>query len=160
MKISTSICNFSFLILIFLTSCSTDVKIGKGNYYGKKFKVINGQLGGLNYVMLVGHGKNKYPLTVDFRSNMKPFFIMKTTIAENKFVTWHSVTDTANNQFNTFGIALVNGVGLNKRTFMPISSEDINALNDFSDLLTLKKRNLKIPKDSISRLIGWVKVAN
>jgi hypothetical protein len=159
MKVSSSIYIYFFIASIFLSSCSTDVKIGKGNYYGKKFKVINGQLGGLNYVMLVGHGKNKYPLTVDFRDTRKPFFIIKTTITENKFVTWHCVTDTTNNQFNSFGVALVSGVGLNERTFMPISSEDKKALNDFSDLLTLKRQDLKMPKDSINRLIGWVKVA-
>jgi len=99
--------------LIFLSSCSTDIKIGISNYYGKKFKVVSGQLGGLNYVMLVGHGKNKYPLTVDFRNTMKPFFIIKTTTTENKLVTWHCVTDTTSNQFNSFGVVLVNNASLN-----------------------------------------------
>jgi len=43
---------------------------------------------------------------------------------------------------------------------MPISSEDKKVLRDFSDLLSIKRQNLKMPKDSINRLIGWIKVDN
>ena len=41
MKISSNIYKLLLITSIFFLSCSTDAKIGKGNYYGKKFKVIN-----------------------------------------------------------------------------------------------------------------------
>jgi len=66
--------------------------------------------------------------------------------------------DTTNKQFKSFGVSLINGVESNERTFMPINKEDIKVLTDFSDLLTLKRSQLKMPRDSVNKLIGWVKV--
>ncbi len=149
---------FPLVAVLLFSSCSTDVKLGKAVYYGMKYKIIAGQLGGLNYIMLSGHGKNKYPLTVDFRQDMKPFFAMKTTESGNKFFTWHSVTDTAGNIFQSFGVTLVEGAGLRQRTFMPISEDDKKILYDFSNILSLKRPGLSMSKDSVNRLIGWVKV--
>jgi hypothetical protein len=160
MKISTHIYQLLLFLAASFSSCSTDVKIGRGNYFGKRCKIINGQLGGLNYVMLVTHGKNKYPLSVIFRQDMKPFFATKTTVFENKFVTWHCVTDTANNLFRSFGVKLVGGVALRDRTFIPISEEDKKVLYDFSDLLIMNRPALIISKDSVNRLIGWVKATD
>src|SRR5436189_4020375 len=97
MKILTSISYLFILSTILSLSCSSDVKIGKGNYYGRNSKIIQGQVGGVNYVMLVTSGKNKYPLTVDFRRDMKPFFALKTTMEQDKFVVWHGFTDTSGN---------------------------------------------------------------
>jgi hypothetical protein len=147
------------LILVkLLSSCSTAAKIGKGIYYGQNSRIISGKLGGINYIMVTTQGKNKYPLTVDFRHDMKPFFAFKTTVLDNKYITWHGVTDTTNNIFRSFGAILVNGTSLQQRTFIAISEEDKKALNDISDILVGRNSHLTLPKDSINRLIGWVKV--
>ena len=158
MKILTITFYLFILLTIFSLSCSSDVKIGKGNYYGKNSRIIRGKLRGINYVMLVTSGKNKYPLTVDFRRNMKPFFAMKTTMEQNKFVAWHGFTDTTENLFRSFGTKLIDGKGLKERSFTPVSQEDRRILYEFSDKLETKKSNLVLSKDSINRLIGWVRV--
>jgi hypothetical protein len=108
--------------------------------------------------MVTTQGENKYPLTVDFRDDMKPFFAYKTTVLENKYITWHSVTDTINNIYRSFGAILVKGARLQQHTFVAISEEDKKVLNDISNILVGKSSHLTLSKDSINRLIGWVKV--
>jgi len=157
MKGPIYIYGLSFLTILFL-SCSSDLLIGKAIYHERNSKIIRGQLGGVNYVMLVTNEKNKYPLTVTFRKDMNPFFASKTTMNGNKYTTWHGVTDTTNNLFWTFGAGLVSGASFKDRSFIQVSQEDRRILNEFSDKLKANNSNLILSKDSINRLIGWVAV--
>lgn len=147
-----------FISIILIYSCSSDIKIGKRNYYGENYKIISGNFSGINYVMLVGKGENKYPLTIDFKKDRKTFFIKKNTKSVNKNITWHSVTDTTNNIYQCFGIKLEGGAGLQENIFSPINEEDKKAFYNISDILNERNSFLKLAKDSINRIIGWVKV--
>jgi outer membrane protein assembly factor BamE (lipoprotein component of BamABCDE complex) len=160
MKITSRISLLLCTIIVFALSCSSEKKIGKVHYNGKNYKIKQGMISGMSYVMLVGHGKNKYPLTIDFRYDKKPFFMVKTTIEENKNVTWYCVTDTTNSMFKSFGALLLNGETTDKRIFLPISTEENNILNKISDLVTVDKIRSKMQKDSVNKIIGWVKASN